>query len=104
MKSFLVLVALAAFVAPYAVATHCKDPTLDRHTEEQRITDPTTGKLYYVEYDPCQTEGCPASFYLYEETNGFANLQRQDAVGDEADKWTQDDTCHGKIRPDTIVF
>ena len=104
-KTYFALTALAAMVAPYALAEHCEDPYLDRDTEEYRIQDPETNKvLYYIDNDPCQTDGCTISFWIYEETNGFANLQRQDATGDEVDEFTQDDTCHGEILPDTIIF
>jgi hypothetical protein len=103
-KYFVTLAAVAALVAPYALAEHCEKPYLDRNTEELRITDPETGAvIYYIDNDPCQLD-CTWSFWIYEETNGFANLQRQDATGDAVDEFTQDDTCHGKILPDTIVF
>ena len=104
-KLFFALTAIAALVAPYALAEHCEEPTLDRDTEELRISDPETGQvIYYVDNDPCQTDGCTFSFWIYEETNGYPNLQRQDATGEEVDEYTQDDTCHGKIKPDTIVL
>jgi hypothetical protein len=102
-KLFLALAAVVALLASPADAVHCKEPTLNREAA-YTFKDPTSGKVYYVENDRCQTEGCTASFYIYEETNGYANLQRQDATGAKADEWTQDDTCHGKIRPDTLVF
>lgn len=104
-KTYFALTALVALVAPYALAEHCEDPYLDRNTEELRIKDPETGAvIYYLDNDPCQTQGCGFSIWIYEETNTYPNLQRQDATGDQVNQFTQDDTCHGEIKPDTIVF
>ena len=98
------LVAIATLVAPFALAEHCEEPYLDRNSEELRISDPETGQvLYYVDNDPCYPD-CGFSIWIYEETNTFPNLQRQDATGDQVSEYTQDDTCHGEILPDTIVF
>ena len=103
-KVFLAMTAMVALVAPYALAEHCTEPTLDRNSEELRINDPETGAvIYYLDNDPCQPD-CGFSIWIYQETNNIENLQRQDATGDQADEFTQDDTCHGMIQPDTIVF
>ena len=100
----LALLALTALVAPYALATHCEDPFLGRNSDEMRVKDPQTGKvLYYVDNDSCQSEGCGVSVWVYQESNGYPNLQRQDATGSRVTKWTQDDTCHGMIKADTVV-
>ncbi len=104
-KVFFAMAALAALVAPYALAEHCKEPYLDRNTEELRINDPETNEvLYYLDNDWCQSQDCGYSIWIYEETNGIANLQRQDATGDDVNEFTQDDTCHGMIKPDTRVY
>lgn len=49
---------------------------------------------YYVELDTCPM--CIFSVWIYEESNGIEGLQRGDEI--------VDDTCHGMIRADTIVF
>lgn len=53
-----------------------------------------TAAGYYVENDFCQMDPC--TFWIYEETNGVEGLQRDDDV--------VDDTCHGAVPGDTIVF
>ena len=104
-KVFVTMTALTALLAPFALAAHCTEPNLTRDSQEVTISDPETGAvIYYIDNDPCQTEGCIWSFWIYEETNGFENLQRQDASESDADKFTQDDTCHGAILPDTIIL
>lgn len=50
---------------------------------------------YYEDTDFCQPD-CGPYFWIYEESNGIAGLQRGDEV--------VDDTCHGMIQPDTILF
>lgn len=103
-KTYFALAALMALVAPYALADHCEDPFLDRNTEEYRVKDPETGKvIYYLDKDPCEPD-CGFSIWIYEETNGYDNLQRQDATGDQVNEYTQDDTCHNMIDSDTIIL
>lgn len=50
---------------------------------------------YYYENDMCQPD-CIFSFWIYQESNGIDGLQRGDKV--------VDDTCHGMIDADTIIF
>ena len=50
---------------------------------------------YYIDNDPCQPE-CFYSTWVYFESNDMAGLQRVDEV--------KDDTCHGQIEGDVIVF
>ena len=101
-KTFLAILALAALVAPQTLAEHCTKPTLDRDSEELRVMDPETGDVrYYVDRDACEGDGCVDSIWIYEETNALENLQRRDPA-DARDP--QDDTCHGMIRPDSVVL
>ena len=100
-RLFLALAALVALVAPQALAEHCTKPNLDRDSEELRVRDETGAVRYYVERDPCEGAGCVDSIWVYEETNDIENLQRLDPPGTAK---PQDDTCHGMIRPDTLVL
>lgn len=51
---------------------------------------------FYVDNDTCQP-GCGLfSLWVYQESNGHPGLQRGDEV--------YDDTCHGMVEADTIVF
>ena len=64
-------------------------------------------RFVYVDNDPCQLDGCTLSLWIYEESNGYEGLQRQDApTWDEEHRpwWLKDDTCDGLIAPDTILF
>lgn len=83
-------------LAPLALAEECVPTT-------------TTGAIavgdYYV-YDACAdmtgegTMECgwwgPWVVWIYEESNGIAGLQRADEL--------RDDTCHGEIAGDTVIF
>lgn len=55
---------------------------------------PAPGPRFYWDNDPCQP--CMWSTWVYQESNGIDGLQRGDEV--------QDDTCHGMIESDTVVF
>jgi hypothetical protein len=68
------------------------------HCETWSTSKPDTTSSdgrYYVDNDMCQPE-CIFSIWLYEESNGYDGLQRGDEV--------VDDTCHGMIDSDTIIF
>lgn len=97
--------ALLALVAVPAGAEHCVQPDYGRTSEEMRVADPQTGKTrYYLDVDSCQTShGCIRAVWIYEESNGFGNLQRREGTEDDRRRfsWFQDDTCHGMINPDT---
>lgn len=104
LRTLLFPLALLAFAMP-AGADHCVQPNYGRDSEELRVPDTRTGKTqYYVEVEPCVPNGCGTNAVLiYEETNGFENLQRRE--GTDAERatrwWLKDDTCHGMIRPDS---
>ena len=64
-------------------------------------------RFVYVDNDPCQAQGCGVSIWIYEESNGYEGLQRQDAPTTDPENrpwWIKDDTCGGLIQPDTIIF
>lgn len=93
MRFFTVLITLAAAslaFAPLGASDHCEswessDPELD--TVQY-------GATYYVDVDTGIDE--LGSIWVYEESNGHEGLQRGDEV--------YDDTCHGQIEADTIIF
>jgi len=89
-KFFTTLLTLAALAValPAGLADHCS--SYNTSTAEFDAIPP-----YYVDNDLCQP-GCIYSIWVYEETNGIEGLQR----GDEF----VDDTCHGLIEADTIIF
>lgn len=100
MRAILLPTAFAlALVATSANADHCSTWSTDDDVEYD--TNPG-GALpiarYYVDNDPCQpSTGCAfGSWWIYEESNGIDGLQRDDEV--------VDDTCHGLIDGDTIIF
>ena len=99
-KTVFLAAALAVLLVPGTVANHCSKAYLDRDSEELRIMDPETGQVrYYVEEDCTHCRPGDVAIWIYEETNGYPNLQRYDTFRGA----TTDDTCHGKIRPDTTV-
>lgn len=89
------VIALALVCAASGIrAHHCTTYS----TSEPEIS---AAELYYVDVDcppvlswdqPCG----PMELWGYQETNGVAGLQRADA--------TIDDTCHGLIQSDTVIF
>ncbi len=70
-----------------ASAGHCTTWT----TSAPELDLTRNGAPYYVDLDP-PAEG----IWVYEESNGIAGLQRGDEV--------VDDTCHGLIDADEIIF
>lgn len=92
----LMALALAAALAIPAVAGHCATYGT---AQPEADTDPAGlgTPRYYVEFFLCDgSPDCMFSLWVYEETNGIPGLQR----GDEE----VDNTCHGAIESDTIVF
>ena len=94
MRTILTLAACLALAIP-AGADHCTTYS----TASPEITlDPAPGvaSRYYWDNDWCQP-GCSIfSFWIYEESNGIDGLQR-------GDEWV-DDTCHGMIAADRLIF
>ena len=93
MRPTLVLAALlATALVSSGTADHCEG--WNGHQPEVD-TGPTPAGRYYVDNDLCQPE-CLLSVWVYEESNNMEGLQRGDEV--------VDDTCHGMIASDTIIF
>lgn len=95
MKHALLLAAVAALALGSATASDCASystttPILTLHW--------VGGNGLYVTGDlPCFVADAPmCRVYVYEEANGIAGLQRADELAD--------DTCHGMIASDTIIF
>ena len=89
-KFFTTLLTLAALsLAIPAGADHCTEPS---------TSDPEVDAGgYYVDYDcPTVDDLCGYSIWIYEESNFIPGLQREDTV--------KDDTCHGMISGDTVIF
>ncbi len=85
--------ALILALAP-AQAGHCSTWSTSEDGEDMLIViNPVLG--WYHVWDHCQPD-CIYSYWAYEETNGIPGLQRGDEV--------VDDTCHGMIAADTIIF
>jgi hypothetical protein len=82
------LLALVAALAVPVEASHCS------MWETARPEVDVLG-LYYVDHDHCHPD-CIDNVWVYEESNGIPGLQR-------GDEW-YDNTCHGMIPSDTIVF
>ncbi len=97
MRATLLLpLAFALALANPVGADHCTTWSTDPDVELD--TNPTgVGPRYYVDNDPVNLPCCPfGSWWVYEESNGIPGLQRSDEE--------RDDTCHGMIRADTIIF
>lgn len=91
--------ALVALLAVFALSSAAEA----EHCTTYSTTTPNVGcgmynyegtYPYYVDEDCC--DPCLSSIWVYDESNGIPGLQRGDEV--------HDDTCHGMIIPDTIVF
>ena len=91
-KLFTTLLTLAAIaIAIPAGAAHCTT----WNTSSPELDTTPFGGAYYLDNDLVQPEYL-YSIWIYEESNGFGGLQRGDEV--------VDDTCHGMIESDTIIF
>ena len=89
-KLLLTLLALTAIGVPAQALEECHEDPYDL-----KFVDPLTGNTYYVVNDPCQTSGCLYSVWIYQETNGVAELQR-------CDESHMDENCW--CPPDTVIF
>ena len=96
--TLLALLAVATLVFPAALAGHCEEPNLARESDLE-VRDASDKVRYYVEIDECDKPTCQ-DVWVYEETNGYGNLQRRDSGA----QGVHDDTCHAMIRPDTRVL
>jgi len=92
------LALLAALVAAVALSSasagHCA--SYSTSTPTGRTACDTDGSCIYWVWDDCHAQGCFFSFWVYEETNGYEGLQRDDPI--------VDDTCHGMIEADRVLF
>ena len=94
MKRALLLLAVATLALGGAAASHCAGPST---TTPILTLHWVGGNGLYVTGDTlCWVTGGLCATYIYEEANGIAGLQRADEV--------VDDTCHGLIPGDTILF
>ena len=103
----LLSLAVLAGASAQTVCTERSHADVTICTDHRGVPDCTGGpddRIFYVDNDLCQTEGCTFSFWIYEETNGYEGLQRKDAVNESETRWTKDDTCDGAIPSDTIVL
>lgn len=82
---------LVALSAP-AIAEHCTGPTAQ---EDAISTCVGVEPCFYYDNDSCEPE-CVFDLWIYQETNGIAGLQREDVY--------RDDTCHGMVAGDTVIF
>ena len=102
MRTFLSLSILFALALP-AQAGHCAtwttsaaDATLDASAAEQGtyyVVGVCAIVAFVTNHLVCGGDGAT---WIYEETNGLPGLQRSDEIAD--------DTCHGLIAGDSIVF
>lgn len=87
-------IALIALLALPAQAEHCRTWTTTDPDVDTGIA-PGVARYYF---DADATSSCYdfCTYWIYEEANGIDGLQRGDEI--------RDDTCHGMIRADTIIF
>ena len=98
MRTLPLTFALALLLAMPASAHHCATWTTsnaiaagDHYVYDACVEYATTGQAGME----CAMWG-PWDVWVYEESNGIPGLQRGDEI--------LDDTCHGLIRADTIIF
>lgn len=98
-RLFILTMLPAALVLAGAQAHHtCATWTTSEPQIDTGAASPATGSRHYVAED-CIGRPCPShlfSFWVYEESNGIDGLQRGDPV--------VDDTCHGMISPDLLIY
>lgn len=94
MRILFLLLSVILGVAATGAAHHCEAPSA---TPADVSTENHLGlPVYYIDEDfICQLE-CWGSVWVYQESNGVAGLQRADE--------NANDTCHGMIQGDTLVF
>ena len=91
MRTILILLATVALALPVG-AEHCTTYTTSDTEVDTGVAEGVP--RYYVNNGPCHM--CIFSIWVYEESNAINGLQRGDEI--------IDDTCHGMIRSDTIIF
>lgn len=91
------------FLLPAVVAVSLLAPAAADHCQSYHTTTPTLwcGAASFPGDHPVYVDDdcCPECLYyvwIYQESNGIPGLQREDEI--------VDDTCHGMIVGDTIVF
>ena len=93
----LVTVLLVLLAALPADAAHCETWTTTQWGVYGTPVIEHDGLYVHIECSISAVNGCQRySLWIHEESNGFTGLQ----VSTKG----QDDTCHGMIAPDTIVF
>lgn len=85
------LAMLSALAAAPAAASHCVGHSTS--APELDVALPT-GDRVYADHDDCGT--CLVPVWIYQESNGLDGLQRLDG--------NVDDTCHGRVPSDTLIF
>lgn len=93
MRTILLTLTLLALALP-ASADHCVTWSTSTPEIETNPLGIDGVRTLYIFND--ETWCCLFSIWIYEETNGIPGAQRGDEV--------VDDTCHGMIRADTIIF
>lgn len=101
MRTILLTLAMMIALAMPVGAEHCVTWSTHAPEVDTKIASEAAGlDRYYVADDCFPLIACPMepifSLWIYEESNGIEGLQRGDEV--------YDDTCHGMIDGDTIVF
>lgn len=94
MRALLAPVLLLVALSAPAIAQHCTEPG----EQEDAISTCVAGlePCFYVDDDNCEPECGHFNVWIYQETNGHPGLQRGDEI--------TDDTCHGMIEADTVIF
>lgn len=93
----LVPLTLTIALASSANASHCTTWTTSTTDEDTIVVDlgPAAVDFRYLVADVCPIDDPCPTLYPYYEGNEIPGLQRGDH--------TVDDTCHGMIRPDSIM-
>lgn len=92
MRTILILTAALALLLTSANAEHCSSYS----TSTPEVDTTHNGGSWYIDNDICQPECAKPITWIYEESNGIGGLQRGDEI--------VDDTCHGMIEADWIIY
>lgn len=99
MRTILLILALVAIAIPVN-ADHCATYSTYGAQYDTKIVSQALGTDRYYGADDCfplvYCQLVLMSFWVYQESNGIDGLQRGDEV--------VDNTCHGLLPADTIVF
>lgn len=92
MRTIFLVVAASLILTQFAAAGHCSHwSTSSNGTSTLVVAAPLPGQTYYA-----ILEANAPPLRMYAESNGISGLQRADS--------THNDTCHGQINPDTLMF